>query len=292
MGISIGDTCRSSNTPAYVQKVLAEDTGKSRALYVSSVFTGYHNEKKNNMLRFLGNSISDKPLLPMIETAKMHILPFAVDCSRHTMLMYLSRLLNHANEMMADKLTKNLFFCNRMNTSHVEDECLSLVFESEYGHADFRRKYITTSVPCINKHHPNALMTSEERDSFLSSSDVFDFNKCNDNDYSSWNNNQGEVVARRKFFIEFSKRGAIFLRPSEKFIQTVLAGVIASAFKEYEKSCLDVLASAQFFLTNLKQDIENTNEKIKRAKSLCAELEKTAGDKEILKQFKEVMQWH
>lgn len=292
MGVSIGDTCRSANTPEYVSRVLAKDSGSARAIYVSSVFAGYNSDRQNNMMRFLGNSINEKPLLPVIESAKLNVLPYEGAFDKHTMLLYLNRLIEHAKEMMADRLTKNLFFCNRNNGTHVEDECLALVYDSDYGRAEFKRRMIQDDVPCTNRHHPDAPMTVEERETFMSTSSIFDVNKCNELKYSSsWRNCHGEVLVTRKFFPEFSKRGALFYRPSEAFIRTVIAGVLESAFEEYEKRCLDILASATFFMTNFKFDIENTKTKIKQAKALRAELAKEAGNKDILKQFKEVMQW-
>ena len=161
------------------------------------------------------------------------------------------------------------------------------MYESDYVRADFKRRMIQDDVPCTNRHHPDATMTVEERETFMTSSSIFDINKCNEHGYSSWRNCHGEVQVARKFFPEFSKRGALFYRPSEAFIRTVIAGVLASAFEEYEKRCMDILASATFFMTNFKFDIESTKTKIKQAKALHAELAKEAGNKDILKQFKE-----
>lgn len=287
LGISSGFTCRSDNTTKAVDNMLVKDTGKPRVMFISSTSAQYLDSRTHEMLRFIGNSVNDKPPLPSIARATFHELPFEGAFTKYTRLYYVNSMMDIVKQMLQNRVSNNLFFWgNGYNTNFGVDACISEVYESKHSHDDACGRSISSLVPCDSgKHHSKTTpMTETDIGRFFSSSEIFNAGSAPDGYIYD-----DEINAPRKFFMAYAKRGAVFYTPSVKFRQAVAASVIARSLDEYKAACYEVLSAAQLFSVKLKEGVTNVKQKLHEAEKLQAMLAKEGSNKVIVEQFKEIL---
>ena len=297
IGVSSGFTCRSSNSCSAVENLLIKDNGKTRVLVVTNVFHGYgySGSIESSLMPFIGNRVTEQPQLPVIRSATVCELPYNDSCSQYSRLNFILNMQEYAQNVLLGKVSNNLFFLGD-NTSpysigNRKDACVSAVYNSVHSQpADVasRLRCIRNYLPCSNVENPTAKMSREEISAFLTRSDIFDLSVA-----AGKAKGKSEVVepvvATKKFFVEYAKRGAMFYRPSRKVLETIVARSLVNAFTEYIKRCEEVNSSAEYFMKNLSGGIENVAEKIKEAKEVETFLAKDGADSTVFKQLKEII---
>ena len=293
IGVSSGFTCRSSNSSAAVENLLVRDPGVPRVLVVTSVYHGCHYSGgiESALMPFIGNRVTEQPKLPVIHSATICDLPYDNKCSRYSRLSYISAMAESIQNILLGKISNKLFFYAARPDSWSEarrDQCISDVYDSKHSREDCSQGRIIDEVPVNSTiKDPEAKMSRVEISAFVSMSNIF---SCN---AASIDAKEGEViesvVARKKFFVEYAKRGAMFYRPSRKVLETIAARSLLESFVEYYKKCEEINASALYFMDRLKEGMAHVTEKIKEAKELESYLTKCGADASVMNQLKEIV---
>jgi len=292
LGLSVGGTCRSSNKTMTVWKMLAEDTGKPKVMYISDVNMDYCDAKRSEMLKFVGNSMSEPPRLPKISSARFFELPYCLETAdRHCMLKFVNNMAEVAVEVLKGMMPDYMFYHSGSVVEGDSDSCISEVYESSHGrliaNKDREDDEIRTwpnmrdDLPCDSEKHTGKPMSDEGISHFVTASKIFDaeYNKYR------YDDKHDSIYAPRKFFVALMKRGAKFYRPSRKFLATVMSQAIVPAFGEYVEACKRVHGIAESYIELLKGNMETTMKKIEQAENIIRDLTAIGVDKDVAAQF-------
>ena len=293
IGVSSGFTCRSSNSSTAVRNLLVHDPGVSRVLVVLSVFHGYHYSGgiESALRPFIGNCVTEPPKLPVIHSAQICSLPYDDKCSRYSRLSYIDAMVEYVQNILLGKISNKLFFhatCpNNNGFDRLIDQCIADVFNSRHSRDSYSQKNIREEVPTNCTRDYETKMSREAISEFVSISNIF--SRSDAFEHAKEGEIAETVVAQKKFFVEYAKRGAMFYRPSRKMLETIAARSLLESFKEYSEKCEKINAAAAYFTDRLKEGMASVAEKIKEAKELESYLTECGADDSVMNQLKEII---
>lgn len=295
LGLSVGDTCRAQNTTLAVRTMLEEDAGAPRAFCIFAVDTARMDQTMLKMLEFMGNSL-DEDRAPRIERAWFMALPFPECSSAYKRLLLLTKLEEAVYNALSGKLPELMFFPAPDRYGHNRGpqpgQTLSEIFESPLSRIEYSIRSMHDHVPCRQSSSdgkPETMMSRAEIDRFMNSSSVFDYTKNFDLP-RGFGRYDAQIIAPRKFFAEYARRGAMFYRPSAAFLHVVVAKNLIPVFEKFEGHCKEISEAADWYAQRLKKDLQDNAFRIKTARDLTAswskEIAKASG---IMEEFNALM---
>lgn len=295
LGLSVGATCRSANSTLAVRTMLEEDAGAPQAFCIFAVDMASMDPTMSKMLKFMGNSL-DEDRAPRIERAWFMALPFPKCSSAYKRLLLLTKLEEAVYDALGGKLPELMFFSGPdrygCNSRPQPGQTLAEIFESPLSRVEYRIRSMHDHVPCrlsSSEGRPETLMGRAEISRFLTSSSVFDYTKNFDlpRGYGRYD---AQIMAPRKFFAEYARRGAMFYRPSAAFLHVVVAKNLIPAFEKFEGHCKEISEAADWYAELLKKDLQDNAFRIKTARNLMASWTKEiAGASGIMEEFNALM---
>ena len=291
MGVSHGLTSRSVNSTEAVHRLLVDDTGATRLLYIAKVnLVGYN----DNLEMFRGNNVNFEPKISAINSACVRELPGsgsqAPEIQEYLRKKFLNAMRDTAEGMLRGKLTWLSVINGEGYSFKDDDRFIKAAFEhprlNTLGYKWNSINKLLPSIPKAAEKGDTCLLNHDEINEFLGSSQLFNTN------LSSINDENMMLNLPKRFFVNFEKKGAIFVRPSYEYINDMVFECLSQTFEEYVKTCDMILTYATRLEEGLKKDVALMKERKSTIKSLVKSIatEKTVRD-EVSNQFKELLTW-
>lgn len=292
MGVSHGFTSRSWNRTEAVQRLLVDDTGATRLLYVAEVQLTCHNDK---LEMFRGNNANFEPKIPTIHSAYVRELPGsgsqAPEIQVYLRKKFLKAMCDTAERMLYGKLTWGCVINGEGYSYRGDDDrFIKAAFEHpRLNTLGYKGNNIGKLLPSMSKaaeKGDTCLLKPGEIHEFLGSSQLFT------TEFSNISDDSMRLYLPKRFFVNFEKKGAIFVRPSAEYMNDMTFECLSQTFEAYVKTCDNILTYATRFEEGLKKDVALMKERKSTVKSLVKSIAptKTVRD-EVSNQFKELLTW-